>query len=96
MSYLGVNKFMGKLLGCELTLHVPFFWSWFKRFTYIGAGVKNAIHVPPRLTKTKQAKAQAEARRNALISGVFDIFVKSGNLNLSMQFATTRRKRNVL
>jgi hypothetical protein len=63
-------------LAIELTLHVPFFGSWFKRFTYIGAGCKNAIHVPPRLTPAKANHKAKKNRAQALISGVFDISVK--------------------
>jgi hypothetical protein len=63
-------------LAIELTLHVPFFGSWFKRFTYIGAGCKNAIHVPPCQPKPKQSHKAKKNRAQALISGVFDISVK--------------------
>jgi hypothetical protein len=45
------------------------------------------VHVRPPASTSEQATSDQQATRNALISGVFDISVKSGNLELSMHNA---------
>ncbi len=45
------------------------------------------VHVRPPASTSEQASDSRTAPANALISGVFDISVKSGNLELSMHSA---------